>query len=158
MLNLGEQLYELTRRDLVTLKIDPFFRTTGVTLGVGQIAGFCVFNVPVDRCLYIDSLSFIGSAALNSTWFDFQVAANTLSSESRVYQQSGDLTAGLSGPITGGGLSRPVTIRESLKLIIPPGAINLTFIASRSGTTTPVNMQVYLNAYLIPPGNIGRLG
>lgn len=150
MLNIGDQLYQLTLRDQTTSYIDPFFRALApISLGVGVSTGTTSLNIPPDRALWLHSLIFSGAAEAATQWNAF-----TLGLVQAGIQVTTIVAKGLSSTLAS---AYTETYLMGNGLVIPPQTSALNFNLSRAGTTGAVNATFTAIGYLIPPGRINRL-
>ena len=158
MFFLGNELYRLTARDEETLLVEPYFRRISSTMTPAQAADAREFVYPLDRCLYIDgfqltlnpaeeALSVAQSFTIGITTQDGSGIANIFS----VHDNAGLI--GNHASTRGAGVS--VRLQDRPKLVVPPG-LKIRLDLLRSVTTNAYSWRCDLNAYLIPPGRIGR--
>lgn len=147
MFNFGDQLYRLTGRDLETLLVEPYFRQATGTIVSLAPAGSVTFPVPLDRCLYIHSLSWIAGArsgsAYSAYFAEFYDTANIL-----VGQFFADEIAG----VLGQGFIR----HQLLDLVLPPQTARIQLQFNSGSVAATSSISANLAGYLIPPGRIGR--
>lgn len=158
MFSIGQQLYELTDKDQQTLFVDPFFRTVSVTIPALSNNGDAIFNLPLDRALWISSLIIRFDNASVSTWHSAQAyVTNTVGNRFQIFDSAGNATSILNGDYQNGGVGTSFSINRQLDLLIPPQTSSLIVGTSRTGNTNPVNFVAYVAGYLLPPGRVGRL-
>ena len=158
MLALGSQLYELTQRDQTSLFVDPFLRTSTVTIAAASSNGTATFAFPKDSCVYLHSVLWAGNNAALANWTALAVSiTNAQGNSFRIFSAQGDGTSTLNGDNQAGGVGKAISIWRHLDLIIPPGTSTLSVGCNRADTTNAINFQVDVVAYIIPPGRIGRL-
>lgn len=162
MLQIGQQLFSLTQRDLQTLRLDPYFRTfTMPALGPGDASTSGTWDIPKDRALYLDTWGFewqCGAASqLSIAEFRMLLHDNpTIFSVINRFTLGLTALAGDNRPL-GGGVNDTVTINRSPKIVLPPGA-DPQIALTRSGTVNASNVPTFwLAGWLIPLGNMGRM-
>lgn len=146
MFNVGQQLYNLTSRDMQTSFLDPFFRTQTGTAAITQNNAAVNFTLPIDRSLYIHSVVFLCQAEAATDWISVQVAVGQSGGSVGVFRQS-----------TNSVLADEFQATYFMDLILPPGINTLQLQANRTGTTGAANSIMTVNGYLIPAGGINRL-
>lgn len=160
MFSIGEQLYRLTSRDEETLLVEPFFRSIGFQLVGAAAQAVLLVPIPVDRCLYIKSVTFTGGSYAGGTWSRAQIAVenNALGSGINVV----DWTSFVNGLVTDRS-NNAVTIGERIVLhqpavdtLYPPGLTNIRLNAQTPAKAVTADVIFDINGYLLPPGRIGR--
>lgn len=155
MFNLGQQLYQLTQRDLVGIGADPFFRTFTGNAPAAQSFGLLQIPLELDRALYLHAFSaYLINTAL-ATWTSFLIAAENAAGQSVVLSRGGNNTQ-LNGDNGAGGVGASVMVSRTLQIVVPPQTRRLSFIVTRTDLTNQANFELALNGYYIPPGRIGR--
>lgn len=150
MLSIGQQLYELSRKDELDVRLAPFFRNSDVPYPIGVSVLQTEFPVPSDRfvmlqnwCVQISTNGGVISAfrvALfhpGQTFLIHQAQANVVGDNQTT---AGNSLAGIS---------------RSPNILCPPGSV-IQFSVERTSTVAIGNFRVSLQGYAIPPGNIVR--
>lgn len=158
MLTIGQQLYDLTERDLSGLFVDPFFRTQTVSVAAAAAGGSATFNLELDKSLFLHNISITLNNAALSTWYGMAIDVyNAQANVFRIFSANGDSGSTLNGDYQAGGAGRGIAITRTFNLIIPPNSSSIVVAANRATTTNPVDFRVDIVGYKIPPGRIGRL-
>lgn len=148
MLRFGDQLYQLTARDMTTSYLDPLFRALPtVSAGVGVVTAQAQLALPADRALFIHSVIISGLAEAATQWNSFTLGA---------IQQGVTVTTFYAKGISS-AIGSAYTETISFELVLPPNVTSLAFSLNRSGTTGAVNANFTMVGYLIPPGKINRI-
>jgi len=158
MFTFGQGLYRLTERDLETLLVEPYIRSSIRQLAPAQASDSILFPVPQDRSLYLDCF------ALN--WnFNFEALSVATAFAINLFTQAGTQISLLSivrdnGGIVGDnaatrGAGAVFGINRAPRIILPPG-VQVRMDVSRTGTANAMDYRFDLTGYLIPPGGVGR--
>lgn len=158
MLTIGQQLYDLTGRDLSGLMVDPFFRTQTGTVAAASVSGNTQFTLQLDKCLFLSHMNITLNNAALTTWYGCAVDLyNAQNNVFRIFSANGDTGSTLNGDYQNGGVGRSVSIHRNFSLLIPPNTTRIVVGANRADTTNATNFTVDICGYYIPPGRIGRL-
>lgn len=147
MLTFGDQLYQLTLRDLTTAFVDPFFRSASSTLAAASANGNVQIPVPVDRSLFLHSFVIDMSAEAVTQWESWSIIAKRANNETVGFPYQRALV-----PVA----NQRISDTYNVGIILPPGIVALQFGPTRIGTTNGVGFSFTVNGYLIPPGKINR--
>ena len=156
MITFGQGLYNLTDRDRSTLYVDSFFRSVGISIAALSDTATATIAIPLDRCLYLNNFSINLSAAALSTWTGIRLdAVSDAGVNYRIVTIGSAAILGDNASTSGANVQ--VFLNRNPQLLLPPNTRSLSFSGFRSGNTNAVTGDISLNAYLLPPGGIGRL-
>jgi hypothetical protein len=165
MFTFGEQLYRLTQRDEETLLVEDYFRRIDLSITPGNVTAQASLFLPKDRCLYVSKVIFTGFsfAGFAGNWiawsvnlFDTAAGDTTIAINGSAADTRPLIGDGTYGP-TALGLGEGVVQSKRIQTVFPPGFAQLNFNAFT--TAKPVataTARLFLHAYLLPPGRIGR--
>jgi hypothetical protein len=161
MLNIGQSLYRTTLRDETTLLLDPFFRSSVGSVGIGALTAAVDLAIPADRILYLSSFSIYLQGTALSTWGSASIdlvdrgAVQLQGSLFSIGDQT--VTSTLIGDNqVGSGVGVSVRINRNPRICLPPNLGSVRISVSRQVNTNAAPFGVSICGYLIPPGEIGR--
>lgn len=160
MFSFGEQLYQLTERDYLTLMVDPIFRSANGTSAGGTNFGSAAIDIPEDRCLYLDTVTIEGSANAGQFWTSLRLGFTPPLGNTFQFWKIGSF--GSNVPLVSNNSNVDCTgetlcVQISPKIILPPGTRRVNLNTSRAGTIAAAASNILtISGYFIPPGRLGR--
>jgi hypothetical protein len=158
MFYVGQNLYQVTERDLATQTISPYFTSVRGNGGASTTATGSI-SIPRDRALYVKNVVL----SLGPVPLEYYTNASIFFRVFNVVQQDlWNINSLVSPGLLGQGqqvasVGNSVAYSFPLDILLPPGTDSIDATSVKSGAIAQGQTLFFgISGYLLPAGNIGR--